>query len=146
MKKLILFLVLFFFASCSPMKKLDRLQKKHPYLFENIKDSIVVHDTIKVITPTTRIDTAFVRLNHYDTLFIEKDKLRAKIITKIDTIKIYAECLADTVYVPYENIIYYNQFKATDSKKNNTLKIIIVAFIFGFIFRFVWQIIKNAYL
>ena len=81
--------------ACSPKQRFTRLVTKHPELLTT--DSIVVHDTIRVVVPEVKVDTV-VKINDLlDTIFIEKDQLKVKVWMKGDDVFIEGKC--DTVYV-----------------------------------------------
>jgi len=67
---------------------------KHPELVN--RDTTFVNDT--TIVQGVRVDTNFVFKNDVDTFFLEKDKLRVKIIRVNDTLKVTGECKTDTIY------------------------------------------------
>ena len=99
---------LFLLISCTPQKKLQRLIKKHPELLK--PDTIIVTDTVRLITPRTQIDTFYSVKQLIDTIRIEKNNLKVLTYLKNDTIYLDAEC--DTIVVekirelkiPYEKI------------------------------------------
>jgi hypothetical protein len=119
MKNLI-FLVMVFLVSCSPTKRLEKMQDKHPDLFYNVVDSITVtvyeNDTIKIdsavyITNDVIIDCDNVTSNrpqlitketdtHTTVLEVRKNKDG---LLKIDTktiIKPQKIVIRDTINVP----------------------------------------------
>jgi len=87
-------LILLLSCSCSPSQRLGRLVSKHPELVN--RDTTFVNDT--TIVQGVRVDTNFVFKNDVDTFFLEKDKLRVKIIRVNDTLKVTGECKTDTIY------------------------------------------------
>jgi len=82
-------------ASCSPQKRFTRLITKHPELIET--DTIVRYDTVRVIVPKVEHDTSFMVKELYDTVYIEKDRLRVKLWRVHDTVEVNARCETDTV-------------------------------------------------
>jgi hypothetical protein len=96
MKRLIPLLILIVvMASCSPIKRFNRLVDKHPYLLTI--DTVYVHDTVSVIVPEVKHDTAFIETELHDTVFIEKERLKIKLWEKHDTIYVEGECEGDTI-------------------------------------------------
>jgi hypothetical protein len=99
-------------TSCTPQKKLQRLLDKHPELTK--KDTIKISDTI--ITSKISHDTLLNWATLYDTTYIEKERLRIKLIRVNDSIYIKGECLGDTIYyekiVPVDKIIYKKSEKS----------------------------------
>jgi len=91
MKKYII-ISLIFFCSCSPIKRLHRIIKKHPYLLNQV-DTIYINDT--VITKQIKIDTAF--LSDFDTITITKENIEIQLIKHNDTIYLTEILKADTI-------------------------------------------------
>lgn len=108
-KFLIACLLVFFVFSCSPQKRLNRLHKKHPYLFNTEK--IYVRDT--VIIPATKFDTVF--SNNFDTVRVLDSKHEIILIKKDSLIYLHSHIFADTVF--FEKIIEVE--KAQVIKKHN---------------------------
>ena len=117
---LILFLAIITLISsaCSPIKRLERLHKNHPYLFTNAKDTITIHDTVEVITPHLRVDTVFSEVKEIDELNIKKDKLSVKIVKKHDALHVDAECKSDTIYVPHTVEVVVDKYVLPELKYN----------------------------
>lgn len=88
-------------TSCSPLKRLERLEKRHPYLFEKITDTITITDTIRVTIPGTQIDTFVHYSRLIDTVIIEKNGIKTTVWQKGDTV--FVNTKQDTIYisVPY---------------------------------------------
>lgn len=92
-----------FVASCSPIKRLERMQKRHPYLFTAQTDTLFINDTIPVIIPGTTIDTSVsVSSVETDTAIFEKDGLTVKAWIKNDSLNISAENKEKTIPVVYQ--------------------------------------------
>ncbi len=96
-------IVLIALFGCSPQRKLNRLIKKHPELLRT--DTILWADTL--IQWGIRVDTA--TSIHFDTLFIEKEKLKIRLIRVRDSIFVKGEVLTDTIYrefrIPYNPVV-----------------------------------------
>ena len=64
--------------SCTPQRRFDRLVKKYPYLLTN--DSLVIRDTIRdtvrITIPEVEVDTVVKIKELYDTITIEKERLK----------------------------------------------------------------------
>jgi len=107
----IFFLIVFALSSCGANYHLRRAQ--HHIKKAELKGATVttdtVYKTIPVITERVTTDTLIEKIPHNDTIFIEKDRIKMKLL--IDTVKqtLYAtaECKSDTVYV--ETPIAVNQ-------------------------------------
>jgi hypothetical protein len=91
-----LLLILSFFFACTPQKKLQRLQNRHPQLFE----SVTITDTLTVITPNYITDAVLVRTN--DTMKVRESKINLDLFITDTTIYYQIECKSDTIRVPYE--------------------------------------------
>lgn len=96
---------LFFFGitliliSCSPIRRHSRLVEKYPFVHE--QDTVIKVDTVTILVPKNEIDTVFFidsfMVNLYDTIVIEKERLKLKMYAIHDSILIDAKC--DTVFV-----------------------------------------------
>lgn len=104
-------ILIIFLCSCSPQKRIDRIVRKHPELLT--KDTIKIRDTL--ITKSVNTDTIF-NIN-FDTINIEKEKLKVQLIRINDTIQVFAECKEDTIY--FEKIIEVDKIQVNE--KNNYL-------------------------
>ena len=97
-------------TSCSAHYHLRRAVKKDPSILQ--KDTITVVDTV-VSKPVELKDTVVLRQT--DTVTIEKERLRVRIVRSFDTIRVDAICEADTIVsivsVPYEKIVYVEREK-----------------------------------
>lgn len=109
--KLTLILLL---SSCSAQWHLSKAIKKDPTILE--KDTLVVQDTV-VVPPVVITDTVTTR--QHDTIVVEKDRLKVRIVKRQDTLIIEGQCASDTIVrtieVPYEKVIYVPQ-KTTGQK------------------------------
>ena len=96
---LILLIIIFALASCSPVKRHARLVKKYPFVHQT--DTVLLTDTIKIDIPIVQHDTVML-LDSFiialkDTITIEKDNLIVKLTQVHDSIYLDAKC--DTVFV-----------------------------------------------
>jgi len=105
MKWYILILTSFILSSCSAQWHLKKAVKKDPSVLQ--KDTVTVVDTI-VTPPVALTDT--VVLHQTDTITIQKDRLKVKIMRSFDTIRVDAVCDTDTIIsvmeVPVERVVY----------------------------------------
>lgn len=76
-------------------KKLDKLVERFPELMQ--RDTI--RDTILFTVPETRFDTVVLKA---DTIEVNKDRWRVRIITKTDSVYVSGGCDTVTVYVPIQ--------------------------------------------
>lgn len=111
------------FLSCTPQKKLNRLLKKHPELIS--KDTLKVKDTVFIDHIHT--DTILSWHNLYDTVTIEKERLRMKIVRVNDSIYLSGECLSDTIYT--EKIVMVDKINYTPPLKNRNIWLIFAVII-----------------
>jgi len=76
------------------------------------KDTLVVKDTV-VLPPVAITDTVTTKL--HDTIVVEKDRLKVRIVKRQDTLIIEGKCDSDTIIrtieVPYEKIVYVEKEK-----------------------------------
>ena len=97
-------------SSCSATWHLNRAIKKDPSIMA--KDTLVVKDTV-VLPPVAITDTVTTKL--HDTIVVEKDRLKVRIVKRQDTLIIEGKCESDTIIrtieVPYEKIIYVEKEK-----------------------------------
>lgn len=97
-------------SSCSATWHLNQAIKKDPTIM--VSDTLVVRDT--VVTPPVAI-TDTVTTKQHDTIIVEKDRLKVRIVKRLDTLIIEGRCDSDTIIrtieVPYEKIIYVEKEK-----------------------------------
>jgi len=105
MKWLVKLTLILLLSSCSAQWHLTKAIKKDPTILE--KDTLVVQDTV-VVPPVVITDT--VTTKQHDTIIVEKDRLKVRIVKRQDTLIIEGKCDSDTIVrtieVPYEKIIY----------------------------------------
>jgi hypothetical protein len=100
--------LLFLVISCTPQRRFNRLVKKYPYLLTAdtlvVKDT--VRDTIRITVPEVSVDTIVNAKDLYDTVTIEKDRVKIKVWRVKDRVYINGKC--DTIYIekPIERIVY----------------------------------------
>lgn len=95
MKTLLISLAALTLLSCSPVKRHQRLVDRYPYV--HTSEITTVHDTFEVIVPSVKVDT--VTSVNFDTVIIERDRMRVQLIRVRDSIFVDAECKADTITV-----------------------------------------------
>ena len=104
-------------TSCSAQWHLRKAVQKDPMILK--KDTLVVQDTL-VVPPVVLKDT--VTLKQHDTIVIEKERLRVKIVKVNDTLIIDAKCDSDTIVrtieVPYDKIVYVEKESIWDKIKS----------------------------
>ena len=111
MKTIASIFIIFFLFSCSPVKRFNRLIEKHPELIRT--DTIVKKDTIRIRVPKVEYKDTFVT-NPIDTIEIEKERLKIKILRYYDTLQVSGECDTITVTKIVERKIpvkYYKENK-----------------------------------
>lgn len=98
----------FLILACTPQRRFNRLIKKHPYLLTSdtlvVKDTI--RDTIRITIPEVEVDTVVNAKDLYDTIVLEKERIKVKVWRVKDKIYINGKC--DTVYIekPIERVVY----------------------------------------
>ena len=140
--------LLLIIISCTPQRRFDRLVKKYPYLLTSdtlvVKDTI--RDTIRITIPEVSVDTIVSIKELYDTIVLEKDRIKVKVWRVKDKVYINGEC--DTIYIekPIERIIYrkipIKYYQKTPWYKillNNILGILLILLLIYIAYR----IIKN---
>lgn len=136
MRKIVFLLTLITLFSCSPQRRLNRLVSKHPELVK--VDTLVIHDTVKVVIPSVKIDTftTITMLEKNDTIYFEKEFVHVKVWQNNDTVYVSAE--TDTIYktvyrdikVPCKNIV-------VDEKWTAEQWLGLTAFLFGLLICFI---------
>lgn len=110
MKWLVRLITISLLSSCSATWHLRQAVKKDPTILEG--DTLAVRDTV-VVPPVVITDTVTTKL--HDTIIVEKDRLKVKIVKKLDTLIIEGQCASDTIVrtieVPYEKIRYVEKEK-----------------------------------
>jgi hypothetical protein len=97
MIKYLFIIALLILSSCSPVKRFSRLIDKYPYLLTS--DTVTIHDTVNVIVPQVVHDTSFIDNSLYDTVYIDKERLKIKLWRVMDTVYVEGECESDTIEV-----------------------------------------------
>lgn len=93
--KFYLFILVLAAISCTPQRRFTRLVEKHPYLLTT--DSIQLVDTVRVVVPEVKVDTAVQVDRLHDTITIQKDQLTVRVWMKGDSVYVQGE--SDTVIV-----------------------------------------------
>ena len=92
-----LLVLLIYFSSCNPAKRIARIVKRNPDLVK--VDTVWQKDTI--IFPSVTKDSTF-RFYHHDTVVLKKDNLTVKYFFNYDsTVYLQGKCDADTVFKYY---------------------------------------------
>ena|SRR5690554_4905783 len=131
MKKYKILSLVLFLISCSPVKRLERFEKRHPYLFESITvtDTFTFYDTVYV--PKVKHDTVF-RITT-DTMYLTKDRLKVKLVYKDTTIYVDGECVGDTVYIQKDVIRESPKFQTKEPPKDQGFLILFSIYFIAFI-------------
>jgi hypothetical protein len=95
MKTLLISLAALTLFSCDPVKRHQRLVERYPYV--HTSEITTVHDTFEVIVQQVKVDT--VTSVNFDTVIIERDRMRVQLIRVRDSIFVDAECKSDTITV-----------------------------------------------
>ena len=104
------------FTSCSPLQRLERLERRHPQLFNRENDTIRYPDTLRVIVPALKMDTIIsVTQARKDTVYITKNGIHSKVYITKDDLYIQSKTEPDTIVVirtlkiPYQKIVTYRK-------------------------------------
>lgn len=134
MKWLVKLTLLLLLTSCSAQWHLKTAVRKNPLIL--VKDTLVVKDTV-VVPPVVITDT--VTTKQHDTILIEKDRLRVRIVKRLDTLIIDAKCDSDTIIrtieVPYEKVVYVEKQSVLDKIKNLAIYMAIAFLVFKIIMK-----------
>lgn len=142
MKNIVLYIIVIItLVSCGPVKRHNRLVERYPYVHKDITQ--VVHDTTFIHLPPIKADGVLVkRDNIIDTLFIEKERLRVKVINTKDTIYVEGQCKEKNDTIVKEIIVPLYQ-STPNSNKSNINWILILVFIVLFLIGVVLLLIKK---
>ena len=111
-RNLLFFIILILF-SCSPLRRLENLERKHPYLFNREIDTLRIKDTVTV--PGVKKDTVVPLARLDDTVTIIQDQLRVKVWKdkNTDAVTISGECepveIVRDLSVPYTKNVSYRR-------------------------------------
>ena len=130
MKKIFVMILLFSLFGCTPQKRLQRLLKHHPELLQ--KDTVTVKDTF--VINRTQFDT--IVNAHFDTINIEKERVKIQLIKKDSLIYINAVTPGDTIVIEkkifVDKIIYPTEKPTTSIRSkilNSFLATIVIMFL-----------------
>src|SRR5690625_2942785 len=108
-------------CSCSPVKKLDKLQRNHSYLFEKKMDTLNFHDTTEIVILTYQLDSTLPNFKLTQSRSITYSKENFKHNLFHDTITNINKLTnsVDTVYLVKvkEKKVPYNRY-IVDAPKN----------------------------
>lgn len=132
--------LVFALVSCSPLKRLQRLERKHPQLFNRENDTVKYHDTLKVIIPGLKMDTILsVQQARKDTVFIYKDGIHTKVFINKDDLYLESKTDTDTITVIRELKIPYKKYISYRQPRDN-LRIFAPYIIILFLLLIIWFI------
>lgn len=129
---------LIFATSCSPSHYLRKAKRA---IKEAEARGIVVDDTVtvekEIYIDSVQIDTV-VQVLPNDTVYLEKERLKVKVIKLPgDTLKIFAECAADTVKI--EIPVEINREISAGFGWGKVIMISIIALVVGYILRAIFK-------
>jgi hypothetical protein len=116
-------------ASCSPIKRFNRLIEKYPYLLT--QDTLIIHDTINLYIPEVHTDTVVTLRELVDTITLTKDRVTVKTWYVPREKKVYIQGKCDPVYITkiVERKIpvkYYEKYPFWKKLLNNLLAFLII--------------------
>ena len=125
-------LIILLLASCSPIKRFNRLIEKYPYLLT--QDTITIHDTITLYIPEVHTDTVVTLKQLTDTITITNERVTVKAWYVPKEKKVYIKGKCDSVYITkiVERKIpikYYEKYPFWKKIVNNILDFLIIFFI-----------------
>ena len=124
MRLMILNILVLVLTSCSPQTRLNRLLNRHPELMKPL--TVTIKDTIYI--DSIKVDTMVITKPN-DTILLEKERLRVRVIRSLDTLRIEGECKSDTIY--YEKEVTVN---FPEKKENNWLYWLLFLIVFVVLF------------
>lgn len=108
--------ILILLISCTPQQRLNKLLNRHPYLAK--KDTIHFIDTVQFTTERIQVDTiTSIESMRRDTFVMTRENLTVKTIIHKDSVFIWGECDADTIYKVIERQIPYDKFEYQEVMK-----------------------------
>jgi hypothetical protein len=121
--------ILILLASCSPIKRFNRLIEKYPYLLT--QDTLIIHDTINLYIPEVHTDTVVTLRELVDTITLTKDRVTVKTWYVPREKKVYIQGKCDPVYITkiVERKIpvkYYEKYPFWKKLLNNLLAFLII--------------------
>jgi len=128
---------LFILIACSPQKRFNHLITKYPYLLTS--DTVIVHDTIRIVIPEVDVDTVVEEKTLFDTVYLQKDQLKVKVWMTKDR-KVYIQGKCDTVYVTKIvdrkiPVKYYEKTPWYKKLLNNLIGILLILLIIYIVYR-----------
>lgn len=130
-------------AGCSPIQRLERMQKRHPTLFNRQNDTIKYYDTLKVVVPGLYMDTVIsVNQARKDTVYIYKNGIQTKVYISKDDLYLESKTDTDTVIVTRILKVPYIKYE-TYNKPRDKLRIFAPYFIIAFLLVALWYVFKE---
>lgn len=124
-------------SSCSAQWHLNKAVKKDPTIL--VKDTLAVQDTV-VVPPVVITDT--VTTKQHDTIIVEKDRLKVRIVKRLDTLIIEGQCASDTIVrtieIPYEKVVYVEKEKPIQVLQRWVLYLLLIGFLVGLVKRWMF--------
>lgn len=117
MKWVVKLITISLLSSCSATWHLKQAVKKDPTIL--VKDTLVVKDTV-VLPPVATTDTVTTKL--HDTIVVEKDRLKVRIVKRQDTLIIEGKCDSDTIIQTIEVPVPSLVMKDSDRWYNKVYK------------------------
>lgn len=131
-------LIILLLASCSPVKRFNRLIEKHPELL--VQDTLLIYDTITLYVPEVRTDTVVTLKELIDTVTITKDRVTVKTWYVPKEKKVYIQGKCDPIYITKiverkVPVYYYEKYPLWKKLINILLTIFIIFVIIYTLYR-----------
>lgn len=122
-------LIILLLASCSPVKRFNRLIEKHPELL--VQDTLLIRDTITLYVPEVHTDTVVTLKELTDTITLTKERVTVKAWYVPKEKKVYIQGKCDPVYITKiverkVPIKYYEKYPWWKKLLGNLLAIFII--------------------
>jgi len=131
-------LIILLLASCSPVKRFNRLIEKHPELL--VQDTLLIYDTITLYVPEVRTDTVVTLKELIDTVTLTKDRVTVKTWYVPKEKKVYIQGKCDPIYITKiierkVPVYYYEKYPLWKKLINILLTIFIIFVILYTLYR-----------
>lgn len=135
-------LAIYLCGSCSQLKKLERLERKNPHLFNQVIDTIEFIDSVKIVVPGTKLDTVVPLEKLRDTIRIKKDHLSLALWQEGDSLHVQSNVDDVTVTAVKKYKVPYSK-REYAPKPRDKLRVIPSVYLFFLLVFVVYQLTKG---